>query len=57
MPQRNVTSKNPPTQKCQIDVSCGKLGMDVSPKVRRKLYKEIVKEKDRVICEEKEIDN
>ena len=32
MPQRNVTSKNPPTQKCQIDVSRGKLGMDASPK-------------------------
>ena len=31
MSQRNVTSKNPPTQKHQIDVSCGKLGMDASP--------------------------
>ena len=31
MPQRNVTSKNPPTQKRQIDVSRGKLGMDASP--------------------------
>ena len=31
MPQRNVTSKNPPTQKSQIDVSRGKLGMDASP--------------------------
>ena len=32
MPQRNVTSKNPPTQKRQIDVSRGRLGMDASPK-------------------------
>ena len=31
MPQRNVTSKNPPTQKRQIDVSRANLGMDASP--------------------------
>ena len=31
MPQRNVTSKNLPTQKRQIDVSRGKLGMNASP--------------------------
>ena len=49
MPQRNVTSKNPPTQKHQIDVSCGKLGMDASPytknlcrKVRKVSYLNIV---------------
>ena len=36
MPQRNVTSKNPPTQKRQIDVSRGKLGMDASPKFSEK---------------------
>ena len=34
MPQRNVTSKNPLTQKRQIDVSHGKLGMDASPNVK-----------------------
>ena len=31
MPQRNTTSKNPPAQKHQIDISRGKLGMDASP--------------------------